>query len=162
VRRNYAVANPYIDIQSVRNALIEEEAIVVIDDESQKFMGVLTILDMVRHPRLLVVDCLSEKPSVTPSDTIAAVPDIMNRLPEHVLPVMKDGHLEGLIFKSDLLQEMGRRTTGHSELQEQIVETVNSNFHFSQTRQLIDALYNSTSSVKFLVAPDFSLLFFNR
>ena len=101
VRRNYQIASPYRGIDSIRKQLLDCYAMVVQDDE--EFYGVITLHDIGHSAKILIIDCLIEKPIIDIEVSIDKAISIMNADHTTVLPVSQNGKIIGLVFKSDLL-----------------------------------------------------------
>jgi len=91
---SFEVVEPLASVASIERKLAEQGFVVVIDDDFYK--GLLTVEDTIRHPRILVIDCLTEKPSVSYSTTLDEVLSLMERESQSFLPVFRDHQFFGV------------------------------------------------------------------
>lgn len=112
IKRNYKTASPFSGIAEVKNQLLEESAIVILEED--QFFGVLTVVDLVRKPHILALDCLTSKSIIEPDHSVESVLLQMNQENTDVLPVFIDNKLNGLIFKNDIITYLSK--TNHELL----------------------------------------------
>lgn len=108
VRRDFHTVPAYSGIQSIKSKLLHYTALVVLD-EDQNAMGVLTIADVVSRPHNLVVDCLTRKPTLSADLSLEEALSTMDREQMDVLPMSIAGRFEGLIFRNDLVGFLTRQ-----------------------------------------------------
>lgn len=133
-KRNYLTTDPYIGLSTVKDQLLENEAIVVLDNN--RFVGVLTTNDLVNKPKTLVVDCLKDKVVIDSNQSITEVLSIMNEHNTDVLAVSENETVVGLVFKKDLYKYI---TEYNLELQNKIKERTQ---ELQDTIAMKDLLYS--------------------
>ena len=113
----YTSVYAYAGVAAIKPRLVEQKAIVVLD-EDDSFLGVLTPVDAFLRSHYLVIDCLRDKPVIHTNQTIAEALDIMLMSQETVLPVFYHrGTLAGLLHQRTLVQhllEENERLSGHN------------------------------------------------
>lgn len=106
IDREYSSVYAYAGVAAVRSRLVEEGAIVVWN-EDDTFLGVLTPADVVTQPHYLVIDCLRDKPALRPDQSITEALRMMVHHRETVLPVVdSQGKLAGLLHQHALVQHL--------------------------------------------------------
>jgi hypothetical protein len=108
VRRDFHTVQAYSGIQSIKSNLLRYTALVV-QDEEQNPLGVLTLSDVVLRQHNLVIDCLTPKPTLPAETPLDDALGIMDREQMDVMAVSIAEHFEGLVFKSDLLGFLARQ-----------------------------------------------------
>ena len=101
LRKEYEVAEPYAGIVSIKNKLLENSFIVVIDGDN--FFGILTSKDIVKSPYTLAIDCLNAKPNVDYEQDIKSVLELMRESRNSILPVFKFGKFIGIVTGTDII-----------------------------------------------------------
>ncbi len=101
IRKDYESTAPFTGVQTIKQQLINKLALVVFDKE--KFIGVISIADLAKKTHNLVVDSITEKPSIQVDCPVNDALEIMTEKMIDVLPVWKDDVFLGLVFKNDLL-----------------------------------------------------------
>jgi len=108
VRRDFPTVQAYSGIQSIKSDLLRYSALVV-QDEDQNTLGVLTLSDVVLRQHNLVIDCLTNKATLPAETLVDEALGIMDREEVEVMAVNIAGHFEGLVFKTDLLSFLARQ-----------------------------------------------------
>ncbi|GAA4461114.1 hypothetical protein GCM10023093_05180 [Nemorincola caseinilytica] len=106
IQKDYITTGPYASTQSVKDAVIERSAVVVM--ENGTVHGILTATDLLSRPHNLVIDCISPKPTVTPTHSINEVLYVMRGSKFRILPVCENNSFVGLISYDDLIEFMSR------------------------------------------------------
>lgn len=101
IRRDYKTVGPYQWVQGIKHDLADNNALVVMEDGT--YLGVLTSRDVVVKSHNLVIDCVLPKSPITSRHFIDHVLELMDEENTDVLPVMEDGHFDGVVFKNDLI-----------------------------------------------------------
>ncbi|HEY9007512.1 MAG TPA: PAS domain-containing protein [Ohtaekwangia sp.] len=162
VRRNFHTIQAYEGIKAIRENLLEHTALVV-QDEHHNHLGVLTTLDILQRPHTLVIDCLSIKPMLSLRTSVDEALLLMQQEQSEVLPVFQEDQFEGLVFKNDLLEFVrSKRQELEAEVNDRIHEIKNIHKQLELSRQVLQAMFDSTQSSIFLVAPDYRIIFFNK
>lgn len=156
VRKNFQTTQPYVGVNLIREQLISHSAIVVLDEDSNEYFGVLTPLDIVQRRHNLVIDCLTNKPILQFECKVDEALEIMHKQNTEVLPLENQNKFVGLVFKQDLVTFLSSKNTNQGK------QLQRNNEEIKKSEEILNAIYNSTSSVRFLVAPDYSILFFNK
>jgi PAS domain S-box-containing protein len=162
VRRDFQTIQAHEGIMAVKDDLIQR-TVLVVQDEDHNHLGILTPLDILQRPNNLVIDCLTGKTSVTLPCSVDEALQVMQTGQSEVLQVYQNEHFEGLVFKNDLLEFM---RTKRKELEQEIAthmkEIRSINTQLEQSRQVLQAIFDSTQSYIFLVDPQFRIIFFNK
>ena len=162
IRHQYNVVPAYSGTRSIKDHLVEQSALVV-QDENEQPIGVLTPQDVVQHSHTLVIDCLTERPTLSPECAIEEALQVMQETHTDVLAVMDNGTLTGLIYKNDLLAYVTDQNKSlEGEVNKQVTELQAVHKELILSRQILQAVLDSTLSTVVLVAPDYSILFFNK
>lgn len=106
IDQEYSSVYAYAGVEAIKARLVEEGAIVVWN-EDDTFLGILTPVDVVIHPHRLVIDCMREKAVVRPDQPLREVLRIMLDSNETVLPVVyRRGALAGLLRQNALVEHL--------------------------------------------------------
>ena len=106
IDQQYAIVYAYAGVDAIRLRLAKEEAIVVLDEE-ERFIGLITPRDVVQRGHRLVIDCLQEKPTIHPEHSVSEALHVMIEAREYVLPVVYErGKLAGLLRQRDLIKHL--------------------------------------------------------
>jgi len=106
IQKNYTIVVPYAGIESLRHLVAESSAVVVM--ENGIFHGILTATDLLLHPYNLAIDCIIEKPGVSPSHSVNDTIDVMRETRFRVLPVFEAEKFIGLISYDDIIEFLSR------------------------------------------------------
>jgi signal transduction histidine kinase len=101
IRRDFLTVNPYLGINAIKKQLLKHLAVVVQDDEN-KFYGVLTTNDIAHNPKTIIIDCLTIKELIDSDLSVETAILKMDIDKTDVLPVGKNGKFVGLVFKNEL------------------------------------------------------------
>ncbi len=164
ISSTYKSTPRYAGIQSWRNDLTQNDGLVVFNEETKAFVGVLTPRDVIERPHTLAIDCLSQKPALTVDCQVEQALDAMFEHQTNVLPVVtKAGAFTGLVFKNDLLKALWQNKQAlHITLNEERLVTQRQQALLEKAEKIVIGMYNSTAEMHFLAAPDFTVLFFNK
>lgn len=97
----YGVASPFQATATVIDQLVEQKYMVV--KEQERYVGVLTLSDVVARPHSLIIDCLSEKPSVDYDESLEQALSTMRQHALDLLPVFRVSHFEGVVTLNAIL-----------------------------------------------------------
>lgn len=156
VQKNFQTTQPYVGVNLIREKLISHYAIVVLEEDTHNYLGVLTPLDIAKRQCNLVVDCLTSKPMLQFEQNIEDALAIMYKQNTNVLPLENNKKFEGLIFKHDLVTFLALQNTKQGKQLKQ------NDVKIKKSEKVLTAIYNSTRSVRFLVDPNYKILFFNK
>ncbi|MCC9136771.1 CBS domain-containing protein [Pontibacter silvestris] len=163
IRHSYLTTSQYVGINAIKAELAHSNAIVVLDEDTQAFLGVLTPFDLIQKPHNLVVDCLSDKPVLAPDCKIEEALEVMENVHAEVLPVINNMELEGLIYKDDLIRFLSsQKTILEKRANNKRITIQRQNEVIEKAYRIEKALYYSTKSARLLLAPDGTVLFFNQ
>ncbi|MFA6334575.1 MAG: histidine kinase dimerization/phospho-acceptor domain-containing protein [Bacteroidales bacterium] len=101
----YPFVHPYDGIKTIENRLNEKGYIVVMD-EKNKYLGILTPLDILNRPHNLVIDCLTPKEIVQTSDSVVEIFGKFNTALSEALPVFQEEIFLGILEKSCALEKL--------------------------------------------------------
>jgi len=99
--KDYTCISPYEGVAGIKEEMLKRSFLVVM--QGDRFLGILSSEDILRHPRNLVLDCLVKRPAVKPSQSIESVLAQMKESRRSVLPVFDDAGFVGVIIRSDIL-----------------------------------------------------------
>lgn len=100
VRNDYKTVNPYECVKAIKTDLAEKNALVVM--ENGKYIGLLTPRDVVLKAHNLVIDCITNKPTITPYSFLEEVLNTMIEENTEALPVFDEGKFLGVVYKTDI------------------------------------------------------------
>ncbi len=89
VRKDFQTTHPYVGVNIIREELINHSAIVVLDEDTNDYLGVLTPLDIVQRQHNLVIDCLTNKPILQFECKVGEALKTMHKQNAEVLPLEK-------------------------------------------------------------------------
>ncbi len=156
VRKNFQTTQPCVGVNLIREKLISHSAIVVLDEDTNEYLGVLTPLDIVQRQHNLVIDCLTNKPILQFECKVDEALETMRKHNAEILPLENQNKFEGLVFKNDLVTFLSSKSTNQEKQLQRNDEEI------KKSEEILNAIYNSTHSVRFLVSPDYTILFFNK
>lgn len=156
IRTDFKEVGPYDGLNIHKAELLKRGVLVVKGEGAHSFLGILTPKDVLAHPHILVIDCLSPKPMLdATSNTVKAMKQML-KSNETVLPFAENGVFKGLLFLDDLVQHIYGQSLNH------VKKLIKNKQKIKETDHVLEALYNSTNSVRFLVDKDYKILFFNK
>lgn len=104
--QTYTSVYAYAGVEAIRARLVKEGAIVVWN-EDDTFLGILTASDVVIREHRLVVDCLRHKPMIQSDQSVLEALRTLLDSREGILPVVHaDGRLAGLLHQSTLVEQL--------------------------------------------------------
>jgi len=156
VQKNFLTTPSYVGVNLIREKLISHSAIVVLEEDTNNYLGVLTPLDIVQRQHNLVIDCLTKKPMLQFECKVEDALEIMHKQNAEVLPLENQKKFEGLIFKNDLVTFLSSQNIKQEKQLQRDDEEI------KKSEKILNAVYNSTHSVRLLIAPDYTILFFNK
>lgn len=106
IQKDYLTVSPYAGTNTIRNIIVERSAVVAI--ENGNVFGILTTTDLLLKPHNLVIDCLSPKPTVSPTHSINDALEIMKESKFRILPVCEHGKFVGLISYDDVIEFLSK------------------------------------------------------
>ena len=104
----YPTVHPNECIKSIENRLKEKDYLVV-EDEKNKFYGILTPSDVLTRPSKLVIDCLTPKGIIQTDDSFGALVGKFENTPSEALPVFQHGKYLGILEKNDAIKKLKYR-----------------------------------------------------
>ncbi|MBN2443300.1 MAG: CBS domain-containing protein [Spirochaetales bacterium] len=99
----YVTVLPNTSTAAIEKKLSSHKYLVV-QDKNDKFIGILTLSDVVTYAHKLVIDCVSTKPEIDYNTDLNELLSIMERNDHLVLPVFKDHHFYGIITYKDIIR----------------------------------------------------------
>jgi len=165
ISRNFPFTYPLADIGSVIGPLSRCGAMIIPGEDIESIpAGVLTIEDISSHKGKFVKDCLCDKPVADVSKTWPEILCLLHETSSDVLIVANDRKFEGLIWREDLLAFL--RSPFHTYKRNEPVKQVTSQSSFNNKKiesdKILKALYNNSSAVRLLLAPDYTILYLNK
>lgn len=104
--QDYTSVYAYAGVEAIRARLVKEGAIVVWN-EDDTFLGILTPADVVVRSHNLVVDCLRHKPTIHSNQSVLDALRTLLDSKEMILPVMNaDGQFVGLLHQRTLVEKL--------------------------------------------------------
>jgi len=101
---SYPRVDAYSSVSSAEDELIENNFLVVFEEGN--YCGLLVPSDLIRHPKRLVIDCLTEKYKLHPEDTILFALDQLNESHSCALPVFENDRFIGIIEKKNIISAL--------------------------------------------------------
>ncbi|MDD2426810.1 MAG: HAMP domain-containing sensor histidine kinase [Eubacteriales bacterium] len=105
IKSEYPKAYTHQSVLSASNLLIDNNYL-VIHDESDKYMGILTPIDILIHPHKIIEDCVTDKPSISLHESWYSITDKFYFSKSYALPVFKSGDFLGIIEKNDFNKKL--------------------------------------------------------
>ena len=106
INQEYSSVYAYAGVEAIKSRLAEQGAIVVLN-EDDTYLGVITPTDVLLQPHRLVIDCLRSKPVIHPDHSVIEALNTMLEHQEVVLPVVYHrGELAGLLHQRTLVQHL--------------------------------------------------------
>lgn len=104
IRYDYASLDGYQGVHIARGHVAIANGLVVLDENMP--VGVLTSVDLARKHHMIIMDCLSPKPTVDKGDKISKVLDVMKGSGHDVLMVYDQQTFLGTISQHDILNHL--------------------------------------------------------
>lgn len=104
VKNDYAILDAYDGVLCARQSDSIDIGIVIVEEDRP--IGVLTASDIAKKQHQIIIDCLTQKPSVASHDRIADVLDIMESSGHGVLMVYDHAEFVGTISKNDIMHHI--------------------------------------------------------
>lgn len=101
VTKQYVTIDAYAGTGIAKELLRTQDAVVVL--EENKPIGILTAANLALKQYHLVIDCLTSKPTVTSTELISVVLNLMETTRNTALPVTYEGSFYGIIKQTDIL-----------------------------------------------------------
>ena len=156
VKRECAFVNLYDGTKFIKNKIVQYGAVVVVNDDSNEFEGVLTVADIAKKTHNIIADCLTEKPKVNLDTCLTATLNLMLQYKEDVLPVFNNDKFYGLIFKSDIATELSKSNVLKSEMVKEGV------LKLAENEKTLKAIYDNTNSIRLMIDTDERIIFYNK
>lgn len=103
--REYPTVGYYSGINTVRDRLIENNYLIVVDDDNN-YKGVLTPPDLILRPHKIVADCLTPKDGISVDDTLSSTIALFEKNQTTVLPVFIENEFVGVVEKHGVFKEL--------------------------------------------------------
>jgi len=104
ISKTYPTVSPFCGIDVIEGTLLENDFVVVKDDGI--FYGILSPQDIIKRPKKIVIDCLSEKEKISGDDTITIALEAFHRNKAFALPVFNNDNFIGIIEKRNIIQAL--------------------------------------------------------
>lgn len=104
IKYDYASLDGYQGVHIARSHKAIANGLVVLDENMP--IGVLTSVDLARKHHMIIMDCLSPKPTVNKGDKISKVLDVMKNSGHDVLLVYDEETFLGTISQHDILNHL--------------------------------------------------------
>jgi len=165
ISRNFPFTYPLADIGSVIGPLSRCGAMIIPGENIDALpAGVLTIADISSHKGKFVKDCLCDKPVADLGKTWPEMLSLLHETSSDILIVVNDQKFEGLIWREDLLAFL--RSPFHTYKRNEPVNHSSApsdrNNRKIESDKILKALYNNSSAVRLLLAPDYTILYLNK
>lgn len=119
VKREYISISPLSGVAEIRNQLLQYSAMVIMEDN--QYFGVLTAVDLLKKPHILVLDCICYKTAFEINESISNALFYMKRDNTDVLPVFDNKKFIGLVYKDDINEYLHEH---NQELQQEIEQHI--------------------------------------
>lgn len=138
---DYSYIDPFTGTDSIREKINQTHYMVL--KENDEYKGFLSKEDLVKNPKTLVIDTITEKPSINIRDPIPMVLNLMLQTGNSALPVFKEDQFFGIITQSIILNYLSKQSL---QLENKIEEQNND---FNQTlKQLQKEIESKTEMEK--------------
>lgn len=107
IRKDFIRVSAFEGTENVRKALMDYRALVVFDEED-KPIGLLTLSDALERPHNLVIDCMRSKKHIPSNLTVHEAIEILREEREEALAVQEAGEMIGVVYKDDLVNYLHR------------------------------------------------------
>lgn len=108
IEKNYPKTAPFKGVNEIEEELINRRFFIVME-ESDKYMGMLTVSDVLARKKKLVADCLLPKPSLSPDSTIDQAMNLLFTTKLPALPVLdKNQNFYGVLSQDKLIGTLGQ------------------------------------------------------
>jgi len=118
---SYTTVHHEMGVSSIKSDLLNNQYLVVVDD-NEDYVGILSISDLIKRPHNLVIDCLSEKQIISPDDSMSTVVEKFHKSRCFALPLYENGVFAGVIEKNCIMNKLKIRL---DELQQNSVISQN-------------------------------------
>ena len=156
VNRNECIVTPFTSLASIEEQLVEGKYLVIKDKNT--FIGLLTVLDVVKNYHYHAIDCFTKKPIIYGTEKVDDVLAKMIAFNQTILPVFneREEYIGSVEYETVL---RNRSTIMRNEVQIDIVnlvgnkdvEQVKQNFlseMLHNTKNPIQVIYSSVSFMK--------------
>jgi CBS domain containing-hemolysin-like protein len=110
------IIDPYTSIQSIEHELLQKEYVVIKDQN--RFIGILTVKDLVKNYHQLAIDCYTPKPFLPAEEGLDKAFTTFLESESSVLPVQdKNGSYIGSVTFQHLLKEICYTMRGYIHIQ---------------------------------------------
>jgi K+-sensing histidine kinase KdpD len=114
INRDYPTVGYYSGVNTVKDELIENNFLVVVDDDNN-YKGVLTPRDLISRPHKIVADCLTAMDALSVDDTLYSTIDLFEKNHTTVLPVFNGNEFIGVLEKNGVFTELQREALSTNE-----------------------------------------------
>ena len=97
----YPRTDAFCAVNSIEDELIRNNFLVVFEED--KYCGLLIPADLIKHPKRIVIDCLTEKRKINAEDTIIFALDQLNESHSCALPVFENNQFIGIVQKGTIV-----------------------------------------------------------
>ena len=101
----YPTVKPYDSIKSIEE-LLKKRDYLVVEDEKNRFFGILTPSDILARPHKLVIDCLTPKRIIHTNDSFIELVSKFDQTPSEALPVFQNEEYLGILEKSSAIKKL--------------------------------------------------------
>lgn len=112
--RNYPVARPYNSVDSIKDRLLEQQYLVVLNDDDE-YCGILSVGDVVSRQQNTVAACMSDKEHLRTEDTVANIFDKFISNKSCALPVFDKQRFEGVVVDNHISKKLETRLLRSNE-----------------------------------------------
>lgn len=104
--RRFEKVGPHDGVAAIEERLLREKYLVVMDED--RYLGLLTVSNIIKKPKSLVLDCLDERPSLDIDDDFEQALETMERASVHFLPVREEGRFVGVVSYKGVVSRLQR------------------------------------------------------
>lgn len=122
IRKDYVKIDAYQGTNSIKKYLAKESALVV--NENNKYVGLLTRLDLINRNYQLVIDCLSTDYRIDSHDSVEGALKLMREKNIDVLSVLNDEEFIGIIKKDDILDYFEKSSLEKNSIIKQLLHDI--------------------------------------
>ncbi|MFO8001722.1 MAG: ATP-binding protein [Marinilabilia sp.] len=118
IEKSYPRTEPLKGINTIETELMDHRFFVVME-EPEKYLGMLTIPDVLSRKKKLVADCLTPKPHITPNSSVEEAMMLMTSTHLPALPVIDNNNkFHGILSQNKLIETLKAHQKERNELYE--------------------------------------------
>jgi predicted transcriptional regulator len=158
VKKDFCSVFTNSPVSDIKSKLDRSECVVVLRADCYSFAGILTKSDILGLKGDLATKDLPHYPKIQHHDTLDTALKLMNAEKKEVLPVFKEEQLVGLVYQRHLFEQMFNELQHYKNRLAKLEAELTS---VEKMRTVLRALYKDTQAIRFFVAPDNTIIYYN-